>query len=63
MICAAESGVIAIRTMPDITRFSQASSGIRLSFIPGHRMQKIVAMILMAVPMLPNPKTSRAMVQ
>jgi hypothetical protein len=36
---------------------------MRLSFIPGHRMQRIVAMILIAVPMLPNPETSSAIVQ
>ena len=36
---------------------------MRLSFIPGHRMHKIVAIMLMAVAMLPNPETSRAIVQ
>ena len=63
MICAAESGVIVIRTIPDITRLSQANSGMRLSVIPGHRRHKIVAINLMAVPMLPNPETSREIVQ
>src|SRR6266851_9328539 len=38
MICAADSGVIVIRTIPDITRLSQTSRGMRLSFIPGQRM-------------------------
>ena len=55
--------MIAIRTIPAITRLSQASRGMRLSFMPGHRMQRMVAMILMAVPMLPNPETSSASVQ
>ena len=63
MICAADNGVMAMRTIPDITRFSQASNGIRLSSIPGHLIQKIVAMMLIAVPMLPKPATSSAMVQ
>ena len=63
MICAAERGVMAMRTIPDITRLSQANSGMRLSVIPGQRMHKIVAIKLMAVPMLPNPETSRAIVQ
>ena len=35
-------------------RFSQANSGIFPSVIPLHRMQRMVAMMLIAVPMLPN---------
>ena len=58
MICAAVSGVIAISTRPDITRLSQASSGMRPSVMPGQRMHRIVAMMLIAVPMLPKPETS-----
>ena len=63
MICAAESGVSAIRTIPDITRLSQANNGIRPSVILGHREEKMVAIKLMAVPMLPNPETNTAIVQ
>ena len=42
-----------------MTRFSHASSGIFPRVMPGQRMQKIVAMILIAVPMLPKPETSK----
>ena len=58
-----DNGVIAIRTIPAMTRLSHASSGMRLSFMPGHRMQRTVAIMLMAVPMLPNPETRSARVQ
>ena len=57
------AGETAIRTIPDMTRLSHASRGMRLSFMPGQRMHRMVAMILMAVPMLPNPETSSASVQ
>ena len=63
IIWAAESGVMAIRTIPAITRFSHTSRGMRLSFMPGHRRQRIVARMLIAVPMLPNPDTSSESVQ
>jgi len=63
MSCAADRGVIASKTIPDITKFSQANNGIRLSFIPGQRIEIIVAMILMAVPILPKPEANRAIVQ
>ena len=46
-----------------MTRLSQANSGILASVIPGQRMQRMVAMILIAVPMLPKPETSSASVQ
>jgi len=36
---------------------------MRLSFMPGQRIEIIVAMILMAVPMLPKPEAKRAIVQ
>ena len=55
--------MIAIKTIPAMTRFIHTSNGIRLIFIPGHRRHRIVAMILIAVPMLPNPETSRERVQ
>ena len=48
--------------MPDITKFSHAKRGIRLSFIPGQRIEMIVAMIFTAVPMLPKPEANRAIV-
>ncbi len=63
MICAAVSGLMASRTMPDITRFNQASSGILPKVIPGQRMQTMVARMLIAVPMLPKPETRSAIVQ
>ena len=63
MTCAAVRGETAIRTIPAMTRLSHASKGMRLSFIPGQRMHRIVAIILIAVPMLPNPETSSASVQ
>src|SRR5258708_36172152 len=62
MICAAESGLIEIRTRPDITKVIHPSKGIRPSVIPGHRIERIVAMILVAVPMLPKPDTRTAIV-
>ena len=46
-----------------MTRLSHPNSGIFLSVIPGQRMQAIVATVLIAVPMLPNPETSRASIQ
>ncbi len=52
-----------IRTRPDITKVSHANSGIRLSFMPGHLMDRTVATRLTAVPILPKPDTSTAMVQ
>src|SRR5260221_260442 len=63
MICAAESGLTASITSTAITRLSHPNSGIFPSVIPGQRMQAIVAPILIAVPMLPNPETSRASIQ
>jgi hypothetical protein len=63
MICAAVSGLMASSTIPDITRFIQASSGILPKVIPGQRIDKMVARILMAVPMLPKPEAKRAIVQ
>ena len=53
MICAAESGLTARITRPAMTRFSQTSNGIFPSVMPGQRMHRIVAIILIAVPMLP----------
>ena len=46
-----------------MVRFSHASSGILPSVMPGQRMHRIVAMILIAVPMLPMPDTSSESVQ
>jgi len=63
MICAAESGLMEISTSPDMTSVIQPISGMRPRVIPGHRIEKIVAMILAAVPMLPKPDTSTAIVQ
>ena len=50
-------------TSPAMVRFSQASSGIFPRVIPGHRMHRIVAMMLIAVPMLPMPEISKARIQ
>jgi len=44
-------------------QYSQANKGMRLSVIPGQRMHTIVARRLTAVPMLPKPETSTAIVQ
>ncbi len=63
MSCAAESGLTARITRPAITRFSQTSSGIFPSVIPGQRMHRMVAMMLIAVPMLPIPEDSSESVQ
>src|SRR5216684_79975 len=59
MSWAADRGEIASKTIPDITKFIHASSGMRLSVMPGHRMEMIVAMMLMAVAMLPKPAKGR----
>jgi len=58
MICAAVSGEIATSTIPAITRFIQASSGMRYRVRPGHRIHKMVVIMLMAVAMLPKPLMS-----
>ena len=63
MSCAADNGLTARITSPAITRFSHANSGIRPSVIPGQRMHRMVVMMLIAVPMLPTPDTSRLSVQ
>ena len=63
MICAAVSGDTPEMTIPPMTRFSHASSGIFPRVMPGQRMHKIVVMKLTAVPMLPIPETSKASVQ
>src|ERR1700752_3022288 len=46
MSWAAVSGETASRTIPDMTKLSHASKGMRLSFMPGQRMQRIVAIML-----------------
>ena len=63
MNCAAVSGLTARITRPAIVRFSQANSGIFPSVIPRQRMHRIVAMMLIAVPMLPKPETSSDRIQ
>src|SRR6266550_5592036 len=63
MICAAESGLTARITRPAMTRFSQTSNGILPSVMPGQRMQSMVAIILIAVPILPMPDDSNESVQ
>src|ERR1700680_4239599 len=63
MICAAVSGLTARITRPAIMRLSQANNGILANVIPGQRMQRTVAIILIAVPLLHKPETSRARVQ
>ena len=49
--------------MPDMTRFNQARSGILPKVIPGQRMERMVATMLIAVPMLPKPETIIDIVQ
>ena len=63
MICAAESGVMTISVIADIVTIIQASSGIRVSFIPGQRMQATVVTMLTAVAIVPIPMTKIASVQ
>ena len=53
---------LGIEEMP-ITKFSQTSSGIFPSVIPGQRMHRVVAIMLIAVPMLPIPEDSSESVQ
>ena len=48
---------IATRTKNATTSIIQAIIGIRINFMPGHRMQRMVAMKLIAVVMLPKPLT------
>ena len=55
MTCAAVSGLTATSTRNDTVAYSHGSSGMRESVMPLQRMQKTVAMMLMAVPMLPMP--------
>ena len=57
MICAAVKGVMTIKIMPETTRYSHASSGMRNIVMPLHRMQMVVAMMLTAAPTVPNPET------
>ena len=49
--------------MPDMTKLSQTSSGIFPRLMPGQRRHKIVVRILIAVPILPKPETSKPRVQ
>ena len=63
MTCAAVSGLIATKTIPDTTVYSQASRGMRVSFMPGQRMQSVVATKLMAVAMLLTPLSNTESVQ
>ena len=46
-----------------MVRFSHANNGIFPSVIPRQRMQRMVAKILTAVPILPTPETIRDRVQ
>jgi hypothetical protein len=57
MICAAVRGEMAKRTIPDITMFIHANSGILLSVMPGQREHTIVVIMFTEVPMLPKPET------
>src|SRR6201997_994587 len=50
MIWAAERGAMTIRNIQATTQLSHASKGMRLSFIPGQRMHRMVAIMLIAVP-------------
>ena len=63
MICAAASGVMTKSTMAADTRFSQTTSGMRPSVMPGQRMHSVVVTTFTAAPMLPNPATRSPMVQ
>ena len=49
--------------MPLTTNMSQAKSGMRNSVMPLQRMERMVAMILMAVPNVPKPLTINASAQ
>ncbi len=61
--CAAVSGVMVMSVIPLTTSMSQAKSGMRKSVMPRQRMETMVAIILMAVPSVPNPLTMRARAQ
>ena len=63
MICAAVRGLTARITRAAMVRLSQASSGILPSVIPRHRIERMVATMLTAVPMLPKPEIKSAMAQ
>ncbi len=54
---------MTISTSDEVTRFSQANSGMRRRIMPGQRMHRMVVTMLRAVPMLPTPLTSRPMIQ
>src|SRR5258708_1332813 len=55
--------VLALELIPTVNMVSQTRSGIFPRHIPGQRMHKMVAMMLIAVPILPNPETKRPNVQ
>ena len=63
MICAAVSGVIVTSVSALITSMSHTKSGMRSRVMPRQRMESVVAMMLMAVPSVPNPLTISASAQ
>ena len=54
---------MARMTSTAMVRNIQARRGMRASVIPRQRMDRMVAMMLTAVPMLPNPETRSDSVQ
>src|SRR5436305_143533 len=57
MICAADSGGSASRTIQPSTSMSQTNRGILISVIPGQRIETMVAMTLIALLMLLTPES------
>jgi hypothetical protein len=51
------------KTIPETTVYNHAIRGMRVSFMPGHRMQTVVATKFTAVAMLLMPLNKTANVQ
>ena len=63
MICAAESGGIASRIIPETVSTIQTNNGIRMKVMPLHRMVTMVTMTFRAEAELPIPLTSTPSIQ
>ena len=60
---AAVSGVIVTNVSMLTTRSNQVNRGILMRVIPLQRIEMIVAIMLIAVPSVPNPLTINASAQ
>ena len=63
MNCAAVSGVIVTNVSMLTMRSNQVNRGILMRVIPLQRIEMTVAIILIAVPSVPNPLTINASAQ